>query len=181
MVPLYSPLSSLRVLLSSCGVISMSSQPEGSCLGAGRLLWQNGSFYDILLWLMRPFTLFHTHLLQAWDSLSTTSPGSHHKTPAVMQLFTIAGNQQNQILVCCLSYVIWSFVFPFVCMRVAATYTGFFRVTPQKQPNRNDPTSNFFLPTLDHVGVVTVTGKAWSSIKCESFSKSDPHMKNRNM
>lgn len=62
---------------------------------------------------MRPFSLFHTHLLQAWDSLSTTSPGSCHKTPAVVQLFTIAGNQQNQILGHCLSDVIWSFVFPF--------------------------------------------------------------------
>lgn len=114
MVVLYSPLfqSESLVLIQWCyqHVISNLKAAVGQ---PGRLLWQNGSFYDILLWLMRPFPLFHTHLLQARDSLSTTSPGSHHKTPAVVQLFTIAGNQQNQILGCCLSYVIWIFVFPF--------------------------------------------------------------------
>lgn len=85
-----------------------------------RLLWGNGLFYNILLWLMRPFLPSPTHLSQVWDSLSAALPSAQAptiKSPAVVQLFTIAGNQRNRILGCYLSYVIWSFVFPF-CMCV---------------------------------------------------------------
>lgn len=126
MVLLYSPLpkSESLVIIPWC-YQHVISNLKAAVDQPGRLLWQNGLFYDILLWLMRPFPLFHTHLFQAWDSLSTTSPGSHHKTPAVVQLFTIEGNQQNQILGCCRSYVIWSFVFPFcMCVCVATTVHG---------------------------------------------------------
>lgn len=89
-----------------------------------RLIQGNSLFYNVLLWLMRPFPAFHTHLFQVWDSHSVPfsfGPGSHHKSPAVVQLPTITGNQQNQILGCYLPYVIWSFVFPF-CICVWSHY-----------------------------------------------------------
>lgn len=116
---------------------------------------------------MRLFPPFHPHLFQVWDSLSAAfsfSPGSHHKSPAVVQLFTIAGNQQNQILGCYLFYVVSSFVFPFCMCVEPPRYTGLFRVTPQKQPYRNDPTSHFFLSPLGHAGVITANRKAWASL-----------------
>lgn len=90
----------------------------------GRLLWGNGLFYNLLLWLMRLFSPFHSHLFQVWDSLSAAfsfSPGSHHKSPAVVQLFTIAGNQQNRTLGCYLFLCHLEFCFSFFVSACGAT------------------------------------------------------------
>lgn len=115
------PWPSPRALLPSRGAISTSSPTSRQLPTSPGGCYEGMACFTTYCsdwWGHSP--PFHTHLFRVWDSLSAAfsfSPGSHHKSPAVVQLFTIAGNQQNQILDCYLFYVIWSFVLPF-CMCV---------------------------------------------------------------
>lgn len=85
-----------------------------------RLLWGNGLFYNILLWLMRPFLSLHNHLFQVWDSLIAAFPSAQAPTIKVQLLCIYSQLQEinrTEYWAVNLSYVIWSFVFPF-CMCV---------------------------------------------------------------